>query len=236
MTNDYETVSLTGESYESGSERTRHQSHTETLGCAVISVEAYRLPPGGEVTLPAPPEQACVPIDTDARVGFAGTRIPTPGIGFVPAGIEGTVRCSTATQLLVVGASAEPAGGQPRTVALEECEFPSPPTSSIGTARLTDRLGCAGMKVNARVLSPGERVPYHTEGSQEELFVPVRGPAAMRIDDETGETPVGTVTRVAPPVPRSALNDGDAESLWIMIGAPPTGGPTEWDPGAEILE
>lgn len=92
------------------------------------------------------------------------------------------------------------------------------------------------MKVNARLLEPGDVVPYHTEGDQEELFVPVSGPAAMRIADTTYETPPGTVTRVAPTVPRSALNNGDSDALWVMVGAPPTGGPDEWDPGAEILD
>lgn len=107
---------------------------------------------------------------------------------------------------------------------------------SVGHRSFTDELGCSDTKVDARLLGPGEYVPYHTEGEQEELFVPVRGPAAMRVDDGSFETPVGTITRVAPPVPRSAVNDGDHEACWVMIGAPPTGGPSEWDPGAEILE
>lgn len=58
----------------------------------------------------------------------------------------------------------------------------------------------------------------------------------MRIADTTDETPPGTVVRVAPTVPRSALNNGETDAVWVMFGAPPTGGPDEWDPGAEILE
>lgn len=91
-------------------------------------------------------------------------------------------------------------------------------------APLTDTLG------------PDQAVPYHTEGSQEELFVPIAGPGAVRVAGETVTATPGTVVRVAPATPRSALTDGDARSRWVMFGAPPTGGPEEWDPGAVILE
>jgi hypothetical protein len=103
-------------------------------------------------------------------------------------------------------------------------------------APLTDTLGCTGLKANARVLGPDQAVPYHTEGSQEELFVPIAGPGAVRVAGETVPATPGTVVRVAPATPRSALTDGDARSRWVMFGAPPTGGPEEWDPGAVILE
>lgn len=137
----------------------------------------------------------------------------------------------------MIGTSVDPEPGKEITsVSFEECDFVEPSTSTVRTARLTALLDCTGTKVNARILDPGEHVPYHTEGTQEELFVPVRGPATMRIDGETFDTPVGTVTRVAPEIPRSAINDSNEESLWVMVGAPPTGGPGEWDPGAEILE
>jgi quercetin dioxygenase-like cupin family protein len=160
------------------------------------------------------------------------------GVACVPAGTAARVGASAPAAVLVVAVPADPApdpAATPRTVDLDACEFAPPATSDVDTARLTARLGCAGTKVNARRLDPGGSVPYHTEGDQEELFVPLSGSTAMRIDGETIPAPPGTVTRVAPPVPRSAVDEGDG-SLWVMVGAPPTGGPTEWDPGAEILE
>lgn len=237
MATDYATAAVDIVEAADDGESTGHRSFTDELGCFATTVDGYRVPQGAAVSLPAPPEQACLPIDADRSVSLGDLELPPLGVARVPAGVERTLRPVTATKLLVVGAAAErEAGAEPTAVALEDCEFTTPSTSAIATARLTDRLGYAGMKLNARVLDPGQRVPYHTEGTQEELFVPLCGPATMRIDDDTYETPVGTVTRVAPPVPRAALNDGDAEALWVMIGAPPTGGPSEWDPGAEVVE
>ena len=114
--------------------------------------------------------------------------------------------------------------------------FAPPATSDVPIARLTAPLECAGMKVNYRRLAPGQAVPYHVEGSQEELFVPLDGPGTVRIDDEVHHVPAGGVVSVAPPVPRSVTNESAGSRCWFMAGAPPTGGPDEWDPGAEILE
>jgi len=115
---------------------------------------------------------------------------------------------NTTTAIAVVGASTgSTATDDTVTVGLDECEFTTPSTSTIETARLTSRLGSRGMKLNAR-----------------------------RLDGAAVATPVGTLARVAPPVPRSAVNDGDTAVLWVMVDAPPTGGPRGWDPGATILE
>lgn len=241
MTGRYATVSANlaghGTSDEREDRSVDRTSYTEALGCSDTIVDVYRCPAGRTVTLPVEPEQACLPIDASRPVSVDGDRIPTPGVGYVPPETERSLQCDTPTVVAVVGATTDsPATGDTVTVGLDECEFTTPSTSSVETARLTARLGCRGMKINARRLDPGDHVPYHTEGDQEELFVPVRGPATMRIDETTVETPVGTLARVAPPVPRSAVNGGDAEALWVMIGAPPTGGPGEWDPGATILE
>lgn len=244
MTDGYATISIEdigridGEPAAPEARITGHAQFTDALGCSDTAVDGFRLPAGATIECPARDEQLCVPIDPPESLRFeSGEEIPPAGLGRVPAGNEAAIRAPGATDLFVISAPAEPGPAEPPTVVdLDDCEFPAPETSTIGTARLTGRLGCAGMKVNARVLDPGEHVPYHTEGNQEELFVPVCGPASMRIDGEPIETPVGTVTRVAPPVPRSARNDGDRRALWVMVGAPPTGGPEEWDPGAEILE
>lgn len=211
---------------------------TELLGCSSSSVEAYRIAPGGSIDIPEADEQLCVPIGEDWTATLDdGIELSPSDVVRIPAGVASTLRFDTDASVFVVGAPATSRSEDgPVVVDLESCPFVEPSTSTIRTARLTARLGLTGMKVNARILDPGQWVPYHTEGDQEELFVPVRGPASMRIDDERFETPVGTIVRVAPPVPRSAVNSGDREALWLMIGAPPTGGPTEWDPGAEILE
>ncbi|MFB6353219.1 MAG: cupin domain-containing protein [Halobacteriales archaeon] len=136
----------------------------------------------------------------------------------------------------VKGSPAVTVGRWPTAVDLDDAAFVVPETSDVATAFPTDPLGCAGMKANARRLAPGQAVPAHTEGDQEELFVPVRGPASIRIAGERFDTPPGTVARVAPEVPRSAVNPAGTDAVWVMVGAPPTGGPRDWDPGAEVVE
>lgn len=215
-----------------------HRSFTEVLGCTDTTVEGYRLGTETALTLDADLEHLCVPIDAAGPLTLQpGSAVPPGGLARIPAGVTATIDASAGTAIVVIGAPAEPRPrAAPVAIDLDATEFVVPSTSAIETARLTAPLGARAMKVNARRLHPGEHVPYHTEGEQEELFVPVRGPAAMRVDGQAVDTPVGTVTRVAPPVPRSARNDGDDDACWVMVGAPPTGAPDEWDPGAEILE
>ena len=90
------------------------------------------------------------------------------------------------------------------------------------------------MKVNVRRLDQGEAVPYHTEGSQEEIYVPLDGPGKLRVGGTTLPVKRGTVCRFAPEIPRSAVNPTSQRVRWLMVGAPPTGDADEWDPGAKV--
>jgi quercetin dioxygenase-like cupin family protein len=210
---------------------------TAALGATETQVDAVRLGVDDAVRLPVDPEQLLVVLAGAITVTGVDPAVAHPGLALVPAGGAGQLETADAATVLVVRATADAdPDAAPCAVDLDAVPFEVPSTSDVATAFLTGPLGCAGMKVNARRLEPGQAVPYHTEGDQEELFVPVVGPASMRIDDASFATPPGTVARVAPDVPRSAVNDGDTETLWVMVGAPPTGGPTDWDPGAEILE
>lgn len=237
MSDRFATASIAEIPVPSERESPNHRSLTDLLGCSATSVDGYRLPAGGSIEFAGSPEQVCIQLEADESSSFDGPEFRPGELARVPAGVECHLRSSAPAAVLVVSAPGEAsAGDDVTTVSPDACDYVEPETSSIETARLTARLGCTGTKVNARILAPGEHVPYHTEGDQEELFVPIRGPATMRVDGETYETPVGTITRVAPPVPRSAVNPGEQEALWVMIGAPPTGSPDEWDPGAEMLE
>lgn len=218
---------------------TAHASLTEPLGCTEISVDAYHCPAEQSIVLSVQPEQLCVPIGGSGQIR-ADHRLDVPpqGIGFIPGDMDGTLTSDDPVDWLVVSAAVEPEqAGTPTVVDCSEIEFSEPSTSSILTARLTARLGCVGMKVNARRLKPGERVPYHTEGRQEELFVPIVGEGTtMLLAGETVDLPVGWVARVPPRTPRSAINTGEGDSIWVMVGAPPTGGPDDWDPGATVID
>lgn len=234
----YAVVTLDGAAWTGGPGGVEHAPLASALGANELAVDAYRLAAGGTFRPSAALETLLVPLEVVAPLEVStGPTVPPHGLGRLPAGVGATVRSQAAATVLAVGAPAGPAAGDESTaVDIDSCEFAVPATSDVATAFLTTPLGCAGMKVNVRRLEPGQAVPYHTEGDQEELFVPISGPAAMRIADRRHRTPVGTVVRVAPDVPRSAVNDGDAGALWVMVGAPPTGGPTDWDPGAAVVD
>lgn len=212
-------------------------SLTEPLGATETEVDAVRFGRDAAVELAAEPEQLLVPLEGSIAVGAASPVVARPGLAAVPAGVVGALRADGPATALVVSApaEAEPAAAV-TAVDLRSASFEVPETSDVATAFLTAPLGLRGMKANARRLEPDQVVPYHTEGEQEELFVPVEGPASLLVDDESHAMSVGSVARVAPPVPRSAVNDGTDDALWVMVGAPPTGDPAGWDPGAVILE
>lgn len=210
---------------------------TGPLGVTETRVDAARLGSGGHVELAGAPEQLLVVLDGSVEIAGLEAPIAHPGLVRVPAGETARLGTPDGATVLVLSVEADASPeGPPTVVDLEGVDYVVPETSDVATGFLTGPLGCAGMKVNARRLEPGQAVPYHTEGTQEELFVPVAGPASLLVDDGSQPMAVGSVARVAPDVPRSAVNDGEEAALWVMVGAPPTGGPTGWDPGAEILE
>ncbi|MEA5387882.1 cupin domain-containing protein [Haloarculaceae archaeon H-GB2-1] len=102
--------------------------------------------------------------------------------------------------------------------------------------RLTRPLDATELKVNVRRLRPGDEIPLHVHGTQEEAFVPLDGPGRMRVADEEISVPAGAVFTVPPSTPRGAVNRGDEPRDWLMVGAPPTGGPEQWGVDYEILE
>lgn len=221
----------------------RHATITRLLGCTDTTVDVYRLPAGESVspTDYVPPstdrESLLVSLDAPVEVTTVETdSVPKRALARLPAGANWTLGASAETTCIVVGAPADASpNATPTVLTLDDLEFAVPPTSDVSIARLTDRLGCEGTKTNVRLLRPGQAVPYHTEGSQEELFVPLDGPGTVRVAGGSHRVARGDVVRVAPPVPRGAVNGSDEDRRWLMVGAPPTGDADEWDPGAEIL-
>lgn len=239
MTDDgYAVASLAGADWTETGPGVRRASLTGRLGCTDTEVAYYRLGADGRVTLTDDRETVVVPFDAPLRLLSEGEpTVPSRGVARIPAGVECAVRSDADTALLVVRAPvSSPSGTAPVAVDTGALEFAEPTTSDILTARLTEPLGCLGVKANVRLLRPGDAVPYHTEGSQEELFVPLDGPGCLRVAGRTHDLEAGDVARVAPAVPRGAANGTDGNVRWLMVGAPPTGGPDDWDPGAEILE
>ena len=214
-----------------------HRSLTDELGAEELSVDAYRLADGRTVDLLPGHERVVVPLASTAPVTLDGRySLDTGSVGRLAPDRPCTLGGGDATVLVVSAATTDADTTEPVVVDLDAVEYVTPSTSDVVTAHLTGPLGCTGMKVNARVLEPGQHVQRHVEGSQEELFVPFSAGAAIVVGDDRIATPPGTAVRVAADAPRSARNDGEMATRWLMFGAPPTGGPTEWDPGAKVLE
>ena len=82
---------------------------------------------------------------------------------------------------------------------------------------------------------PGSRGRRHAEHVQEELFVVLEGDAVMLLGDppERLELPRGSVCAVDAATPRQIRNDGDADALLLIVGAPPPVGGADYFPDVD---
>ncbi len=215
---------------------TSHRTLTDSLGCTDTFVDVYRIS-DSSVALARGREQVVVPLTGPITLrGTDPVRAGRHAVGRVPAGDRCEIGARTDVTVLVVGATVTGKTGTGSVVVERSALSFSESTGTGYTERLTDRLGCRGTKVNLRLLDPGEAIPYHTEGDQEELYVPLDGRGTLRVDGATRSVHQHHLARVAPTVPRAAVNAGDESRLWLMIGAPPTGDPDDWAPGVRLQE
>jgi quercetin dioxygenase-like cupin family protein len=72
-------------------------------------------------------------------------------------------------------------------------------------------------------LRPGQASTWHRHFDQHELYVVLEGTGRMRVDDEVLTLAPLSAVQVEPEHLRQVFNDGDEESLWLIVGAPPRG-------------
>jgi mannose-6-phosphate isomerase-like protein (cupin superfamily) len=70
-------------------------------------------------------------------------------------------------------------------------------------------------------LRPGEASTKHRHQTQEELYVVLEGTGRMRVGDELLTLEPHSSVIVSPEETRQIFNDTEAESLWLIAGAPP---------------
>ena len=82
---------------------------------------------------------------------------------------------------------------------------------------------------------PGARGRRHAEHVQEELFVVLEGTGTMLLGDpaERVELPRGSVCAVEPGTPLQVRNEGDADLLLLIVGAPPVEGGADYFPDVD---
>jgi uncharacterized cupin superfamily protein len=105
----------------------------------------------------------------------------------------------------------------------DELEF-SPPRAGDKRRSLA-RLSAALTTTRANVwrMPPDARGRRHAERVQEELFVALEGRPTLMLGDppERVELPQGSIAVVQPGTAVQVRNEGDADALVLIVGAPP---------------
>ena len=75
-------------------------------------------------------------------------------------------------------------------------------------------------------LAPGQASTRHRHGRQAELYVLIAGRGRMRVEEEVLTLDPLSAVYVEPRTVRQLFNDGDADALWLVVGAPAEPGNT----------
>lgn len=117
----------------------------------------------------------------------------------------------------------------------DELEFRTPQRGeqSRGLAPLSEAL--RNMRANVWRMPPGVRGARHLEHVQEEMFVVLDGTATMLLGDppERVELPRGSVCVVNTETALQLRNNGDADAVVLIVGAPPVQGEAEYLPDVD---
>ncbi|MFO7834334.1 MAG: cupin domain-containing protein [Halohasta sp.] len=90
-----------------------------------------------------------------------------------------------------------------------------------GLRFLREPLGCEHLGVSLLTCEPGwEGKPHdHADEGHEEVYVLTEGEATVTVDDEEIPMTAGDALRVDPESTRQ-IHNGDAESTFVLAGAP----------------
>jgi uncharacterized cupin superfamily protein len=69
-------------------------------------------------------------------------------------------------------------------------------------------------------LAPGQASTRHRHVGETELYLVLEGTGRMRVDDELLTLEPYSAVRVDPRSVRQVFNDGDADTVWLVAGAP----------------
>ena len=85
-------------------------------------------------------------------------------------------------------------------------------------------------------LHPGQASTKHRHFEMHELYVLLEGPGRMRVDEELLSLEPHSAVLVEPEHTRQLFNDGDADALWLVVGAPREAVTSTLEMSAEQLE
>ena len=95
-------------------------------------------------------------------------------------------------------------------------------TNPLGVVNvdLARQLGSHDLALRLWRLSPGQALPRHRHEFQTELYLLLRGSGRLRVDGTLLRLEPMSAVLVEPGSLRQVFNDTDAESLWLIAGAP----------------
>jgi uncharacterized cupin superfamily protein len=113
-----------------------------------------------------------------------------------------------------------------------EWSTPSGGDQTRGIVRLSDAM--THMRANVWRLPPGSHGRRHAERVQEEVFVVLDGTTTLSLGDPAKrvELPTGSVAVVEPGTALQVLNESEAETTVLIVGAPPETGQADYLPDA----
>jgi uncharacterized cupin superfamily protein len=116
----------------------------------------------------------------------------------------------------------------------DELEFatPSGGDQRRGIVRLSDAM--SELRANLWRFPPGTRGRRHVETVQEEVFVTLEGEPILLLGDPPKRVDLteGSIAVVQPGTAIQVANEGDADAVVLIVGAPPETGRAEYLPDA----
>ncbi|EMA09559.1 hypothetical protein SAMN05443574_13910 [Haloarcula vallismortis] len=108
-------------------------------------------------------------------------------------------------------------------VDLEDADQEPFPKPGLLHPKLTQRLECTELRVNAITPEPGQATAPHSHERQEAVYVALNG-GYVQIGESITDVAPGGVVRIAPDPLRSIRNEGpDTPQTWLLFGSPPVG-------------
>jgi len=97
------------------------------------------------------------------------------------------------------------------------------PSNQMGVQNtdLAKQLGAQTLAARLWLLRPGQASTKHRHIDQTELYVVLEGSGRIRIAEHAHTLQPRSSVLVEPDVVRQLFNDGDADALWLVVGAPP---------------
>jgi uncharacterized cupin superfamily protein len=96
------------------------------------------------------------------------------------------------------------------------------PSNMLGTLNtdLAKQLGAETLGARLWRLRPGEFSTRHRHRETHELYVVLEGEGRMRIGEESFVLPRLSAVLISPEELRQIFNDGETDTLWLVVGAP----------------